>query len=313
MRYTETMSNRHLTLIIPELLPYLAHNRSIKTPGLDKILARADAVSNPVPSLEQLLFHLFGLPTAQQLPVAAVTGLIDGLNTAEGYWFRIDPVKLQVDLAGLYLLGNEHLTVTGENAKLKTLLALDNIEFYAPHPRRWYIKLQNEPGIQTYLLSQVLGKDISPYLPCGTNQNYWRKLMTEIQMLMQGSPFEQKQPTNNGVWLWGGGHLPTVCEKPHWLRIYTDNILAQGLVALNKISRYDLPPSPLNIEFGEGKHLVVIDRPDLETLDENWFLPLVKILAKKQLMTLDLYLGDDQVYRITSRTIHYFWRRKKSL
>lgn len=307
------MSHRHLTLVISDLLPHLLHESELKTPGLNKLLARAESMTCHNPTFEALLFQLFSLPLSQQLPIAAITGLADELETSEDYWFRMDPVELQVDLAGIYLLGNEYLTDTIEHTKLTTLLALDNIIFYSPHPKRWYLKLKNDPEIQTYLLSQVIGKEISPYLPYGKNQNYWRKLMTEIQILMHGLQFEQNHSIHKGVWLWGGGRMPIFSGKNRWQSIYTNDVLAQGLAKLCKIDSFDLPHVPLDLQLQEGEHLIIINHPDNKTLDEKWFMPLVKILSKKQINSLDLYLGDDRVYRITSRTIHYFWRRKKPI
>ncbi len=317
------MPHRHLTLVIPQLPPGIIGTKNPKFPTLNRLLARAKQTVT-ANNFEQWMFELFSLPLTEELPIAAITGQADGLNTRQGYWLRADPVELRADLAAVYIMGNRHLDpTTMPNAmqvkKLKTLLALDAIEFYFPQPTRWYFRLGSDPQIKTYPLEQVIGKDISRFLPSGIRQSYWRKLLTEIQMMLHQEyavAYQYGQcheGSINGVWLWGAGQLPH-SPQVAWQKIWSEDILTKGLGLLANILVEKVPSNFENClaELQEGDNLVVLGSIDsideLERLESNWFQSLVTSLRANKLSSLDLYLGDNMVYRITSRTIRYFWR-----
>jgi len=319
------MLNTNLTLVIPSLLPRLAHQTDAKLPNLQKLLARAEVHANPSQNLETLFFNFFSLPHTAELPIAALTGLADGLATDDGYWLRLDPIELRTSLAAVYLLGNEHLAVPPylKNllTQLQTLAAADDLEFFAPSAKRWYLKTQHDPQIKTFPPDELIGKDISKYLPVGAKQTYWRKLLTEIQMLMllqSQSPqsYGQSGEMLNAVWLWGEGQLPArPTITPLWQYIWTDDVLVQGLAQFTQTPAANLP-ARLNDclkKMVSGSYLITLQPSlrlvDAALLEQNWFAPLVAALKTKQLTNLDLYVGDNNFYRITQRTIHYFWRR----
>ncbi len=312
-------SLRHLTLVIPRLLSGILKAHPLRLSALSKLLARSNQTSVNY-NLEQQLFELFSLPTAGELPIGAVTALADQLLANRNYWLRADPVEFRTDLAAVYMMGNSHLSNTALEhplEQLKTLLSLDGIKLHAPQITRWYLELETDPEIYTWPLTQVVGKDITPYLPTGPNQAYWRKLFTEIQMLLHYQSALPQENAINGVWLWGAGRLPKPVPVP-WQKVWSNDVLARGLALLNNIP---VAVAPANFEewletSQPQKNLLVLEEAmsveNVTKLESNWFTPLVRALKNKDISSLDLYLTEDRIYHLTSRTIRYFWRRNNS-
>lgn len=299
------MQSSRLTLLIPQLISFIAGTQFVLSPALRLLLARANTKPILVRNPEQLLFSLFNLPATKELPVAAVTGLVDGLSTQQGYWLRADPVELQADLAAVYFLGGARLQHRESEkivAEINRLLVPDGLTLYTPHPQRWYLKLDHDPDITTFSPSEVLGKNIHDFLPQGAQQAYWRKWLTEMQMLLH--PSIPGQP--NALWLWGGGRLPAQ-PRVSWQGVGGNDVLVQGLAHLAEV------PLLSDGIAGEGERLVALQMEDsstLEQLETDWFAPLVAALRNGKLAQLNLYGGNNRIYSITSRTVRYFWRSK---
>lgn len=304
---------RNLTLIIPYLSQNL--NQSVSLPALKKLLARAKVHKFSNQSHEAFLLQQFDINPQNELPIAAIAGLAEHLPTQNNYWLRIDPVELRADLTTVYLLGNHHLNETHfDNTQMKTLFALDGLKFHAPHPLRWYLEIKEEPQIQTTPLSYVTGRSINQYLPTGEKQTYWRKLMTEIQMLMHTNAKGQA----NGVWLWGEGRLPQTPLK-QWQKIWGSDVLLKGLAKLSGLSI-----TPAVNTFAElvsnlanrGDYLIMLEQTNFNpeewvNLETSWFAPLISALRTNKLTSLKLYIGNGSWYEITCKSIWYFWRRNK--
>lgn len=307
------MQNRHLTLVIPQLFNALAGNENLRLPALNLLLSRADKEHNAFPKFERLLFSLFGLKAENELPIAALTGLAEGLPTHEGYWLRADPVQLQIDLSAVYLLGNEHVTIQMDEiadviAHSHSLLLQDNITLYVPTPNRWYLQTKEIPAINTFSPDKLMGKNISAYLPYGLQQTFWRKLQTELQMLLNAYC---KNPQLNGIWIWGVGCLPADVQLK-WRKIFSDNLITDGLTQLMQLplikAMTGLPFCMRQMEI-PGEYLAVISTtPTLNQLEQHWFKPLVEALRKRYLSSVTLYLGNDKTYCVNAKNIRYFWR-----
>lgn len=304
------MSN-HLTLVFPQA------NEAIKSPSLQYLLKKSQTtpLNLECKQLEPLLFKLFSLPYQEELPVAALTGLADKLNTQQNYWLRADPIELRADLAAVYCFAADptqlEASLLEEVIKqLKVLVKLDGLTLHVPHPNRWYIEMDFDPEIKTFSPAEVIGKNISPYLPTGKKAVYWRKLFTEIQMLIHGCQNTvvqqgQQRESFNGLWFWGAGKLP---EAPStvWQKVWSDEGLAKGLSLLTEVSCSDLPQHVhdcLSV-LEEGSQLVVFNPLEpINLLEANWFKPLIKALRKKRVASVEFYLGDEKIHRVMSKDV----------
>ena len=312
------MQNAQLTLLLPEI--NIASFKSLKLPGLTTLINRSDSQDLATFTWEAMLCQLFGINPSNELPIAALTGLADGLSTQSGYWLRADPVQLQADLSAVYLVGNTLLNLTTAETEsfqqeLNQFFKQDQLQLFTPAADRWYLQVNNAPQITTHSLNNTLGKNILEFMPQGAEHAYWRKLLTELQMLLYVSPGNQRRaqkglPVVNGLWFWGAGQLPIINKMP-WQTIWTEDILLRGLAQAANIPLASPPPQVQTIlqqMTGSQQHLVSLTS-DLQAAEDNWFKPLMTALRKKQLSSLALYL-DNKLFYVSSKTIRYFWRRK---
>lgn len=333
-----------LHLLIPGLLgawpAELAVPRPV-VPALEWLLARAEVAAVPA-SPDAVLFDLFAapIPSATDLPQAAVTALADGINPGDGWWLRADPVHLRPDARGILLIDARALSIEPVEAAalaaaFDQTFAADGLQLRVPCPERWYLRLLEDPGLHTHPLFEAIGRDINALLPYGLNARRWHTLLTEAQMLFHAHPVnrareERNQPMINGLWLWGGGVLPEGAQAPA-ARLYADDDrLTRGLARLAGAAVHPLPENASDWQAASASKadsLVVLnlaryDRADsdplawadhLAVLERDWFAPLQRLLQTGQLRALHLYCGQGRRYSLTRAARWRFWRRHRPI
>lgn len=222
-------------VVVPDLFlpPEVARHvcADMRLPALEKILARSKARPLPLRSLEEWLCSAFGVPGTA---VAPVTLLADGLNAETAYWLRADPVHLRLNRDQMILQTN--VTPSLEEAQqlcayLNGHFAEPGMRFIAPHPQRWYLRLDDDPGLLTHSVYQVEGRNSRSYMPHGANAVQWHGVLNEVQMALYGHPLYRIQESRgalpiNSIWLWGGGHAVTpTCS---FAQLSGDSALAQA-------------------------------------------------------------------------------------
>lgn len=310
------MPHNHLCLFFTQLLT-ASFESSPPVKVLRKLLQRAD-VTSVEGTLEQQLWRLLGLPTINNIPLAALTALADNLPAHQGWWLYAEPIELQADQTTVYLVGSEHLELTATElmtlqAELKTWLAQDGLQLWISESQHWYLQLAEQPHITTYSVAQAQGKAIHDFLPSGPDQSYWRKLFTELQMLLHTSSVNQQrqqrgQPLITGLWFWGLGQLPNVKTQPSWNRVWSDIPYVRGLAQLT-----GCPVSPMQslsqcltqMNQEQASYLLVDDTN--RSLTE--FDYLANALRKNQLASVTVYPGGRHVYRLTRSNLRRWWRR----
>lgn len=333
-----------LYLVIPGLLGPWTVEPGFPLPqsfALQRLLSRA-AVQSAFQGLEASLFALFGLPPdpdATDLPVAAVTRLADAGTTDDSWWLRADPVHLRADLHQILLVDARVLDISFTEAQ--TLVAEFNQIFAAEgwslkmvHPNRWYLRLEQDPGIRTHPLIAAIGQDIHPLLPFGKSSQRWHTLLTEVQMLFHHSLVNQQreacgQALINSVWFWGGGALP---DKVGFSGdgIYGTDPLVRGLARLADSAVSPAPESAADWRLAaadEAECLVVLEHTrydrvsddpyawseHVQILEQDWFAPCLQSLQERSLEALYLYPCNGRAYHLTPGGLRRFWRRQRSL
>ncbi|MFZ1828851.1 MAG: hypothetical protein WAW42_08815 [Candidatus Competibacteraceae bacterium] len=332
-----------LHLLLPGLLgPWpvdLAAPRPA-APALEWLLARADVAETPR-SMDAVLFQLFGvpIPTAAELPVAAVTALVDGGEPNDGWWLRADPVHLRPDLQGVFLVDARSLAIEPVEAAalaaaFDQTFAADGLQLYVPCPERWYLRLPEDPGLRTWPLLDAIGRDIHPLLPYGPNVRRWHPLLTEAQMLFHSHPVnrardERNQPLINGLWLWGGGVLPASAQAPA-ADFYADDLLTRGLARLAGVAIRPVPDNANDwwqaaahdadslVVLDEARHDQVDGDSDawidhVARLERDWFEPCWRLLQTGQIKALHLYGGQGRRHSLTRAARWRFWRRRRPI
>ena len=90
-----------LDLVIPGLCGPLPEIDRLDSPAVKSLvswLAKADKKILSQQSFYDVLASLFGLDADTSLPAAALSLLASDQYTAQGHWFRADPVHLQADM-----------------------------------------------------------------------------------------------------------------------------------------------------------------------------------------------------------------------
>ena len=156
--------------------------------------------------------------TGLQLPAAALLlGAMDN-NTAA---VRADPVHLQADrdTAKLLPLDMLDLDPTDADSLIQTInefLSGDDLHLCLGADRGWYMSGWDGSSLESFPPSFLANRNASAFLPTGNNSEQWRRLMTEIQMLLHTHPVNEKRASQgqlpiNSLWFWGGG-VP--CKAP---------------------------------------------------------------------------------------------------
>jgi hypothetical protein len=207
----------------------------LSLPALESLLGKGRSeILEPV-ALEEFLCGLFDMQSDGDAPIAAISAAFDGL--AAGCWLRADPVHLRLQRDQMLLLAHSEIGADEAGqmcASLNEYFAGQGMEFFAPHPLRWYVRLDSLPDIRTRPVSQVIGSDVRRALPSGADAAHWHRLSNEIQMLLFAHPLnesrdERGELTVNSVWLWGAGH--SVSPQKNYSNASSNEVLVEMLAA----------------------------------------------------------------------------------
>lgn len=333
--------NTHAHFVVPDLfLPQEIASKvcaGMQLPALEKILSRANAWPLQPTTLESWLCDTFGVAGEA---VAPVTLRADGVEPGAHYWLRADPVNLRLMHDQLIL--QPALPVSEDEAAqmcraLNEHFAADGLHFVAPHPQRWYLRLDSDPQVSTFPVSQVAGRNIRDYLPQGGEALRWHGVLNEIQMLLFAHPLNEAREQRgeweiNGLWLWGGGVAGEALQRPA-NRMCTDSALAAAFAATAGIRYASLPGEECItrcVEGGQGTVLAVWDglraalqyddfggwRESLQRLEQTLLSPMLQALGSGLVEKFTLDVLQEQTsarFVLTRRDSRKFWRRVRPL
>lgn len=302
-------------------------------PALEKILARGrtDLAARPLHTkpfcTESLLCELFACPS-----VAPVSAAFDGLP--EGCWLRADPVHVRLQREQVVLLPNPQISMDEARelcASLNEHFAGQDIEFFAPHPQRWYVRTDKLPSIATVPMSQASGRNIHGNLPTGSDARRWHQLFNEIQMLLFAHPLNGAREASgqmpvNSLWFWGNG-AGALPAQNKYDRASSDEVLVEMLSASAKVA---FSPWQKQWKNNAGDSLLVwtglrcaLQKGDfsqwrraLQDFETAYAQPLWQALQRGHIATLqvDVFGADSLAHtRLTRADTRAFWRRSKRL
>lgn len=324
-----------INLIVPDLFlpPEFAAEAcaGLRLPALEKLLARGHGEAVPEASLEGMLCGAFGVPCAGELPLASIAAAFDGLDGGCG-WLRADPVHLRLQGGKMLLLADVDVAAEEANelcAALNAHFAGQGMEFFAPHPQRWYVRLASPPQLDTVPLSQAAGRNVSGLLPGGVDALCWHRRFNEMQMLLFAHPVNEAREARgelplNSVWLWGGGHL-AAAPQGEYDRVVSDDVLAEMFAAAAGITFAPWLADWRAQDFG-GQQLLVWDglraalrcgglagwREALRGFEAHCAQPLWQALRSGRVARLRLEAGGSYGWRritLARADAWCFWRR----
>lgn len=324
---------KHFSLIIPNLFPPQEFAAEVcaglHLPALQKMLARGSVSDSTIGSLEDWLCAAFGAQS-----VAPVRAAADGLGTDKGYWLCADPVNLELQRAQMLLLPDvmlSHDETAAICAALNEHFAGTGLYFAAPHPRRWYVQLEEDPRMTTSLLSQVAWRDAKFHQPQGADALRWQRLVTEIQMLLHAHPLNQARAARGelmigSLWLWGGGR--SVPLRKVFDVIGGDSGLAR--IFARQTGAVQAESLPAMLDGGYGSGLWVIDSPGdalqrgdlygwreaVQRIELEYAQPLLKALQTGGVQRLTLEVlreGGSRRFELTRAAVWKLWRPARPL
>lgn len=196
-----------------------------RLPAIERLLARADRLAGPE-NLPAAVFSLFGIPASDDggYPTAALCYRADTGRDPDGWVMHADPVHLRPDQDRLLLFDARALGITGEETQalvdaFNRHFGDDGFTLVVPRPDRWYLLTDRPPAIQLPPLQDVVGRSIDTFLPVGPDQEQWRRVLNETQMLFYGLAVNEARearglPGISGLWFSGVGRLPGRGETP---------------------------------------------------------------------------------------------------
>lgn len=320
---------KQLELIIPGLIPPpdIAAEvcAGLQMPALEKLLARGSASSPPDGNLEDRLCAMFGVRS-----VAPVRAAADGLDVGDAYWLCADPVSLQLQRAQVLVLPgavpvkedadslcdamNAHFTGTG-------------LLFFAPHPRRWYVRVEADPQISTTPLRRVIWHDAKFFQPQGEDALRWQRFATEMQMVLYAHPLNQAreargEPLVNSLWLWGGGRAAPL--KQTFDISGGDCDLAGAFAQMAGVAQTGTLQAVLEAPAENGLWVCIAAddalqlgdlhawREAVQRIEREIAQPLLKALQAGRLQHLSLGVGARR-FRLTRGDAWKLWRPEQSL
>jgi hypothetical protein len=326
-----------LTLLVSDLLPPADAPDAmlaLRLPALEKWLARARAAREPSAGTLQWLARAW--QREAPLPVAALT-LASDEGVREGSWMRADPVHLRVERDALVLHDAASLAVSREEADslvaaLAEFFAGDGLEFTAPVPGRWYVRLPEGEWPSTTPLDDAVGRNVFGMLPSQGKRIRWHAAVTEAQMLLAAHPVNAAReaaglPAINGVWFWGGGEWPGTVASP-FASVIADHELARGLAIASGLAPASLPARLDALPESASGALVVLDQlvaplrrgnenewiAAAEALDRNWFAGLADASSRHGGVRIVLPgQRDTAVFELDAGARWRFFRRPKAL
>jgi hypothetical protein len=334
--------HRRLILLIPGLFGPARNGAEIRLAALERLLARAERLpERPAHSADEVVFRLFAaLPpdTNGDLPVAAVTRLLDLAVVDNGWWLRADPVHLIPDRDRLILTDASRLDITQDEAnrliaEIAEIYKAEGWLFKAPRPGRWYVKPPRAPRMTTTPLVDVIGRDIHPSLPAGPDGKTWHAMLNEVQILLHTAKANEQRerdgkPPINSLWFWGGGRLPPV--GAHSLtEVWSADPVTLALARLSQTPSHDAPKNLTDWRqrAADGTHLVTIDsaftpllyndidgwRAAMVGLEQAWFEPLQATLKSGDVHEAQLVSDRGDTFTLTPKQARRWWRRRRPL
>lgn len=324
-----------LDLLIPDLLAApQSFLDGLRMPALERLLARGDKARRAECTATQLLATAFALPAP--MPVAAITLSADD-EPRMGTWLRADPVHLRVEGDGLIVHDVAAFGIDAHEshalvAALQSFFAGDGLEFRAPVPERWYVRIPEDEAPRTVPLENALGRNMFGFLPRGGARINWPSSLTEAQMLFSAHEVNatreaEGRPAINSVWFWGAGKLPATIASPYALVCANDPV-ARGLAILSRTRLADVPAAIDAVDaVRQGETvLVLLDsltaplrrgdesawKQAAQSIDEDWLVGLPGIIDRFESVRLVLPARRDTLVAALTPSSRWRWLRRKS-
>jgi len=297
------------TLLIPDFQANFEAAARPRMPALEKMLARAGRLETQ--GSAALVARLFDLPG--DFPVAPFMRLGDGGQPDASYWLCADPVHLAPDRDRLVLMPGSTLQVQLQEVQalaeaFNAIYGADGWHLEFPHLQRGYLRAPKPMDVLTHAPRPFMGGPVLEAMPSGPDGQRLKQLMNETQMLfhthaVNAAREEAGLPMINSLWFWGAGVLPAATDAAP-ARIAGDLPLLKGLAKWAGRTAEAL----IGGEGVQDGDLIGLATVELETLEQDWFAPLLRKLRRGSIRHLDIHLEGLGDFALSSGGARRFWR-----
>lgn len=290
--------------------------RVLRQSAFARWLARGDCLSDLPDARTALTRELFRFEGAG-VPVAALRHHCHAEDAADGVWLAADPAYVRSEATGARLM-NWPLPDLGEPearelaATLAPLAADAQLRLAVDTAAAWALRLPSAVAAELFTAPvDALGAQLLDGLPAGEAGRPWRRLFSEIQILLHAHPVNAarlaagKLPAN-ALWLWGAGALPRTADAAVELVASNDDILC-GLARVARV-RWAAPTA--DALGGDATGSALLDLGAGAALDASaWLAEFQRALTGGRFAAIELVFADGG--RVRVRRLHRlrFWRR----
>ena len=201
--------------------------------------------------------------------------------------------------------------------------APEGIRFEAPHPARWYARLERRPDAAFHPPIGVTGREAGKLLPAGNEGSVWRRRMNEAQMVLHAHPGNEAREARgelpvNSVWFWGAGELGPVPRR-RFGKVAADDPLVRALAIRSGARVQGLGEGPGTAGAPSGRRLVVpgsafyraVAGRDVESwrralldAEERWFRTLLDEMTAGRIRRVTVTAGlraGEAVFEVAGR------------
>lgn len=291
-------------------------NRAAANPAFARWLARGDRLPDLADARTALTRELFHFDDVG-IPVAALRHHCHAEDAAEGAWLAADPAYVRSEATGARLMtwplaDLDADAATALAATLAPLLAEGGMRLVVDTPSAWCLKLAvDAPAVSFLPPVDALGAHLLDCLPSGDAGRPWRRLFSEIQILLHAHPANAarsaagKLPVN-ALWLWGAGVLPHAADAAVDLVASNDDVLC-GLARVARVRWAE--PAHAALAGGRGEGGVLLDLDPARDADwAAWLGELRRALAARRFHAIELVFADGHRVRVRRAHRLRFWR-----
>lgn len=258
------------------------------------------------------------LPAAELIRESSVYPIADTTQAFPGPQVCADPIHLRVDRDSATLIPAQMLKLDDGEAdalldSINDFLKPDSLQLSRTKSGQWLMRGRDGSELSSYPPSFLAHRNASAFLSDDQASGSWRRLMTELQMLLHAHPVntareQQGRMTVNSVWFWGGAALqtgqPAAATAPLSMRLFADDSFTVSLAG-----HLGLECQPLTA-FDPGSdhaHSLIVDTRltqamltgDEAKMDEaeyrivnQWIAPLQARIEAGENIALDIHNED---------------------
>ncbi len=322
------------TVVLPFALPpaELAQEltRNLQVPSLAALLSRNNLVKKHAVDEDSRLLPHEALLARERGGLAAAVMQGFGLAPADGYWFIVHPVHIQLARNHLVLADTRRLRLDEADARVLFELAkpfFDDLVW--GDAETWFMRADGWQDLDTASPDAAMGSNLADWMPAGPTALAFKKLQNEIQMLWHEHPVNEARQYRglapvNSFWMWGGASAAdsrpaSQCAPlavagwpaagpagaaPSWLAALAAPGKAAAAGEAGTIVLPHLIPMGAGNDWGAWLGA-------MQQLETDWFAPLLAALRDGRTEELTLILTGREGWteiRTSKSALRKFWR-----